>query len=151
MGLLERSLMVSIFPRKLLAELEAHTINTDLSIEDLRLLDGEHIVQLFQPLVRRESLRLHLVLVSLLVEGETIASDRRIHGRAEVGVLFDDITALGVDLHTLTRFVHLTEHLNTLALNLGQSSLFVLRFLQTDLFSPLGVFLFEVTLTLNES
>ena len=74
-SLLQSSLMISILPRELLAELETHTIHTDLSVEHFGFLDGEDVVKLFQALVGRESLGLHLVLVSLLIEREAITSD----------------------------------------------------------------------------
>lgn len=74
-SLLQSSLMISILPRELLAELETHAIHTYLSVEHFGLLDGEDVVKLFQALVGRESLGLHLVLVSLLIEREAITSD----------------------------------------------------------------------------
>ena len=50
-GLFEGGLMIAIFPRQLLAELEAHFINADQRVEYFRLLDLEDIVQLFETLV----------------------------------------------------------------------------------------------------
>ena len=50
-GLFEGGLMIAIFPRQLLAELEAHFINADQRVEHFRLLDLEDIVQLFETLV----------------------------------------------------------------------------------------------------
>ena len=121
-----------------------------MSVENLGLLDSEDVVELLKSLIRGQSLRLDLVLVGLLVEGQTVTSDGSINGRAEVSVFFDNITALGIDLDALARFVHLTENLDTLSLDLGESTLLVLSFLKTDLFGTLSVLLFKITLALNE-
>ena len=150
MGLRQGFLMLLVFARELFAEVEANLLNADCAGENLGLLHRQDIVEFLEALVARKSLRLNFVLVSLLVEGETITSDRSIDGRAEVGVLLNDITALGVDFDTLASFVHLAEHLDTLALNLGESTLFVLSLLQTDFLSALGVLFFKVTLALNK-
>lgn len=98
-------------------------------------------MELLETLVRGKGLWLHLILVSLLVKGETIAGDRGIHSGAKVGVLLDDVAALSVNLNTLSGLVHLTKHFDTLALNLGKGTLFVLSFLETNFFGALGVLL----------
>jgi len=142
MSLVKGGLMVAILARELLTELEADTINANLVGEDLGLLDAENVVKLFKSLVAGESLRLYLILVRLLIKREAIACNRSIHGRAEVGVLFDDIAALGIDFNALASLVHLTEDLDTLALDLGEGTLFILSFLKTDFFCALSVLLF---------
>ena len=68
-GLFERGLMVTILSRELLTELEPNFIDTDHGVENLGLLHLQHVVELLETLVRGKRFGLHLVLVSLLVEG----------------------------------------------------------------------------------
>ena len=82
-------------------------------------------MKLFKALIGRESLRLDLILVCFLVKRETIARDWGIHCRSEICILFNDVTALGVDLDSLAGFVHLSKHLDTLSLDFGKGALLV--------------------------
>ena len=79
LGLVERSLVVTILSGKLLAELEADLIDANHGVEHLGLLDLENVVQLFQALVGGKSLWLDLVLVGFLVKRKTITSDWSVH------------------------------------------------------------------------
>ena len=150
MGLFKSTLMVTIFSGKLLAELEPDLVDTYHGVENLRLLDGKNIVKLLQTLIAGQSLRLDFVLVGLLVQRQAITSDWSVYGRTKVSVFLDNIAALGVDFDTLARFVHLSENLDSLTLNLCQSALFVFSFLETDFLSALSMLLFKITLTLDE-
>jgi len=80
-----------------------------------------------------------------------VASDRRIHGGSEVGVLFDNVASLILDFHVLASLVHFPEDLDSLPLNLGECSLFVLSLFQTNLFSPLGMLLLSFLFSFDES
>lgn len=60
--------MVSVLSRKLFTELEANLVDTDHCVENLRLLNGKHIVKFFKALVRRESFWLNFIFVCLFVE-----------------------------------------------------------------------------------
>ena len=80
-----------------------------------------------------------------------MTSDRGIHGRPEVSVLLDDVTLLILELNVLSSLIHLSQDLDSLTLNFGESTLFVFSLSETDLFSSLGVFLLSFLLTLNES
>ena len=79
LGLVERSLMVTILSGELLAELEADLIDANHGVKDLGLLDLENVVQLFQSLVGGKSLWLDLVLVGFLVKRKTVTSDWSVH------------------------------------------------------------------------
>lgn len=150
LSLAEGTLVVTILPREHLPELEPHLVNADLGVEHRRFVLSKNLVKLVETLVGGEGLWLHFVLVGFLVERETVTRDWGVHGRAEVGVLFDDVAALGIYLDTLASFVHLSKHLNTFALNFGQGSLLVLSFLEADLFGALGMLLFQIALTFDK-
>ena len=67
-GLVKGGLMVSILAGKLLAELESDTVNADLRVENLRLLDSKNIVKFLKTLIGGQSFGLNLILVGLLVK-----------------------------------------------------------------------------------
>jgi len=80
-----------------------------------------------------------------------VTSDRGIDGRTEVSVLLDDVTLLILELNVLSSLVHLSQDLDSLALNLGKSTLLVFGLSETDLFSSLSMFLLSLLFTLDES
>ena len=149
-SLFEGCLVVSILARELLSKYGADFVYTDHRVEYLRLLDQEDVVQLLQSLVGRKRLGLNFILVRFFVQGQAIASDRRVDCRAEVSILLDDITALGINFDAFASFVHLTQDFDSLALDLSQRTLLILCFLQPDFFCALGVLFLQVTLSLNK-
>ena len=142
--------MISVLAGELLSELEPDLVHADQGAENLGLLDREDVVQLLESLVGGERLRLNFVFVCLFVQGQTVTSDRGVDGRAEVCILLDNVTALGIDLDTFASFVHLTENLDTLALDLSECAFLVLCLLQADFLGALSVLLFKVTLALDK-
>ena len=132
---------------ELAVEVEAELLNADLRLEDMV---WQRSRELLNSLIRRESLWLNLVLVGLLVERKSMPSDGGINRRAKVGIIFDDISLSSFDLDVLSTLVHLSEDLNSLPLDLSESTLLILSLLESDLFSSLGVLLLSLLFSLNE-
>jgi hypothetical protein len=138
-------LAIQLFP-----ELVTDLLNTELSVEDLRLLGLKHVVELIETGERGKGFWLDFVLVGLLVERETVTSDGRVDSRAERCILFDDVTASAFDFNVFASFVHFTEHFDSLSLNLSEGTLFVFSLLKADLLSASSVFFLDVLFALDE-
>jgi len=151
LGFHQRLHVVLFFSVLLLLEVELYHVDVDAGFENLRLFALEESVELTETLVRRKSFRLNLILVSFFIKGKTVASDGSVNGGTEVSVLFDNITLLILKLNVLSCLVHLSQDLDSLALNLSQSALFVLSLSKTNLFSSLGVLFLCLLLTLDQS
>lgn len=151
LGLLERLLVMLLFAVLVLLKVEFNHVNVNSGFEYLRLLALKESVELTEALVGRESFRLNFVFISLFVEGEAVAGDRSVNRGSEVRVLLDDVTLLILELHVLSSFVHLSQDLDSLALNFSKSAFFVLSLSKTDLFGSLSMLLFSFLLTLDES
>ncbi len=93
---------------------------------------------------------MHLVFVCFFVKRQTISSDGSVNGRAEVRVIFDDIPLQSLDLDVFASLVHLAEDLDSLALDLCETALLDLGFLESNLLSAVSMLLLIVLLTLNE-
>jgi len=68
-----------------------------------------------------------------------------------VGILHDDLTVLALHLDVLSSFVHLSKDLDTLALDLGKSALFIFSLLMPNLLSPFGVIFLNTLFAVNQS
>lgn len=67
LGALKSYLMVAILPRQVLLEVGSHLINVDFHAKHFGFLDFEDFVQFGKSRIRRQRLRLDLILVRLLV------------------------------------------------------------------------------------
>ena len=131
-----------------LLEAELDLVNTDLAfVYFARKGPG----QLSYTLIGGEGLRLYFILIGFLIERQTISGDWCINSRAKVSIFFDDIPLLALDLNIFACFVHLTEHLDPLPLDLRECPLLILGLFQSDLLGPLRMLLLSLLLSLNQS
>ena len=93
---------------------------------------------------------MHLVFVCFFVKRQAISSDGSVNGRAKVSIIFDDIPLQSLDLDVFASLIHLAENLDSLALDLCETSLLDLGFLESNLFSAMSMLLLVIFLTLNE-
>lgn len=140
--------MLRLSARQLAHVIELKLVNADLRLEDL---GRQRATQLFDALIRRESLWLHLILIGLLIQREAVARYRSINRRAEVCILFDDIALLALNFHVFTCLVHFPKHFDSLPLDLGERPLLVLRLLEPYLFRSLSVLLLGLLFSLDQS
>ena len=113
-------------------------------------LVGQSAGQLLEALIGRESLGLDLIFVCFFVKRQAISSDGSINSRAEVSVIFDDVPLESLDLDVFASLVHLAEDLDSLALDLCETALLDLGFLESNLLSAVSMLLLVILLTLNK-
>ena len=93
---------------------------------------------------------MHLVFVCFFVKRQAISCDGSVNGRAKVSIIFDDIPLQSLDLDVFASLIHLAENLDSLALDLCETSLLDLGFLESNLFSAMSMLLLVIFLTFNE-
>lgn len=100
-----------------LFELEFNGVDTHALLKDFIWQSAREFLK---ALISRECFWLHLVFVGLLIKREAISCNGGVDCRTEIGVVFDDVTSLALNLDVLSCFVHFTQHLDALALNLSK-------------------------------
>lgn len=150
LGALKSYLMVAILPRQVLFEVGSHLINIDFHAEHFGLFDLEDFVQFGKSRIGRQSLRLDFILVGLLVKGETVTCDRRIHSRPKVGILLNNVPFGALHVYHLPGFVHLAQHLDSLPMNLLQRLFLVILLLHANVFRPFSMLLLLLFFTFGQ-
>ena len=89
LGLLQLGHVAHFSSGQIVVEVELEFLHRDFSLEH-RV--GQRFGKVLDPLVGGESLGLDLVLVGLLVEGETVSGDGGVDSGAILGVVFDDVS-----------------------------------------------------------
>jgi hypothetical protein len=105
-----------LFPSKVLLKSHLYSLNTNLRIKDLRRKSS---AELIQSLVGRESFGLDFILVSLLIQGETLPSDGSIDSGTKVSIFINDISLFTFNLNVLSGLIHLSQDFDPFSLDLG--------------------------------
>ena len=135
--------MVHRIPGLLLGELE-------FVGNRFELLLRHALLQLSDSIVCEQSIWLYLVFGSQLIQGQTISGDRSIYHRPEVRVFLNNISLLSLLVNTFSCFEHLSQHLDSLSLNLSHCSFLVLSLLKSDHIDSLGMLVFTLLFSFNQ-
>jgi len=139
--------MTNFTPRKIVRKFEVKLLDTNLRLENVI---RQRSAEFFDTLIWWKSLGLNFILIGFLVKRKAVSGDWSVDCWAEVSIVLDNVSLFTLDLDVFTGLVHLSENLDSLSLDLGESSFLVLSFLKSDLFSSLGMSLFSFFFSFNE-